>query len=202
MTFRRYDKTRPIRQRILILCEGMKTEPNYFNSIKADKLKGNRFSALRIEVHHTKKNTAKELIDEAIKLSQEANRDKNPYNQVWVVFDKDGYTKHPESFDRAKAKKINIAFSSPCFEFWYFLHFEYSTGGVKDGDNMCRRLKQHITDYEKAENYYKQLNPLTKTALINEQKIIKHWKETGNGNIWEFNPYTDVGILVEKLLSL
>jgi RloB-like protein len=202
MTFRRNIKIRHVRQRILILCEGMKTEPNYFNSIKSDKSKSNRLSGLKIVIHRTKKNTAKELVDEAIKLLHEAKKEKNPYNEIWVVFDKDGYTKHPESFDRAKAKSINVAFSSPCFEFWYFLHFKYTTAAIKDGDTMCRQLKAHIADYEKAESYYDNLKSHTQTAISNGGKILKHWEESGDNKIWEHNPYTDVGKLVEKLLSL
>ena len=72
MTSRRYTKIRHIRQRILILCEGMKTEPLYFNSIKADKSRNNRLSGLRIVLHNAAKNTPKELVDIAIKLKKEA----------------------------------------------------------------------------------------------------------------------------------
>jgi hypothetical protein len=202
MTFRRYDKIRQIRQRILILCEGTETEPNYFNSLRADKLRNKHSSGLRIIVHETKINTAKELIDEAIRLMKIARREDNEYDEVWVVFDKDGYTKHPESFDRAKAKKISVAFSSPCFELWYYLHFKYSAAPVKDGDAMCKRLKEHINGYQKSEDYYNTLSPLTEKAIVHGNQIIKHWKETGDTRLWEHNPYTNVGILVEKLLNL
>src|SRR5580698_4592251 len=100
---RREDKNRSVNERILILCEGGKTEPNYFNGIKRDKAISNRLAALRIHVHHTKKNTAKELIAEAVELIKEAKEEKNPYNSSWIIVDRDGYTKHPEAFDRARA---------------------------------------------------------------------------------------------------
>jgi hypothetical protein len=195
MTYRPNRNIIKLPDRILIICEGEKTEPNYFNSIKKD----TRNSAL--EILNPNKNTPKELVDEAIKLKQKAKRERNEYKEVWVVFDKDGYTKHPEVFDRAKATGILIAFSSPCFEFWYFLHFKHSTAAISNADEMCRKLKEHIPDYDKAENYYEELKPLTDSAIYHGEKVIKYWKETANVPIWEFNPYTDVGKLVEKLLS-
>jgi hypothetical protein len=198
--YRRIEQTRSPRERILILCEGKKTEPNYFKSIKAGKPKT---SAVRIEVANTKKNTAKELVDEAIRLMNKAkSEDKNPYNEVWVVFDRDGYTKHPEAFNRANSKNIKIAFSSTCFEFWLLLHFEYTTYSFSNCDDAIRRLKAHIPDYEKGGEHFALLQPKINDAIKNGGKIIAHCNKTGNSQIWEYNPYTDVGLLVEKLLNM
>src|ERR1700676_3216244 len=99
---------KPVRKRILILCEGGKTEPGYFKAIRNDKLFANQLSGLRIIIHDTKKNTAKELVAEAISLAKEAKRERNPYDEIWIVVDRDGYSKHPESFDRARATGIKI----------------------------------------------------------------------------------------------
>jgi hypothetical protein len=202
MKFRHRANPVKLSDRILILCEGEKTEPTYFKAIKADKMKVNKLSGLRIELRKTKKNTAKELVDEAISLKREAARDRNPYKEVWVVFDKDSYSRHPEVFDRAKATGIFIAFSSPCFEFWYFLHFKHSTAAISNAAEMTRKLKEHIPDYDKAENYYEKLKPLTDTAIYHGNKVVHYWNDVGDGKIWEYNPYTDVSELVEKLLSL
>lgn len=53
----------------------------------------------------------------------------NVYDEVWVFFDKDGHPKAKEAFELARVsevdgKKINIAFSSRCFEYYLLLHFE------------------------------------------------------------------------------
>jgi hypothetical protein len=187
-----------ISERILILCEGSKTEPNYFDSVK----KFTRNPAL--EIFNSKKNSPKELVDEALFLKREAIRERNPFKEVWVVFDRDGYTKHPEVFNRANATDIKIAFSSTCFEFWLLLHFEYTTSPFSDCDSVIKRLKKHIPTYEKSSKaYYDELmNIKVKVAIRNGEQIIAHCAQTGTGKIWEFNPYTDVGKLVEKLMSL
>jgi hypothetical protein len=31
---------------------------------------------------------------------------------------------------------------------------------------------------------------------------MDHWEEVGQGQIWTFNSYSDVGLLVDKLLRL
>lgn len=196
MTFRKPATPRHIRERILILCEGEKTEPDYFRAIKKD----TRNTAL--EIPNCNKNTPKELIEEAINLMVKAKRERNEYKEVWVVFDKDNYTKHHEAFDRARAKDIKIAFSSTCFEFWLLLHFEYTSSPFSDCDNVIRKLKVHIPGYEKGGEHYAILRPKISDAIKNGEKIMAYCSSTNNSRIWEYNPYTDVGLLVEKLLNI
>ena len=202
MNYRKPERERPVNKRILILCEGLKTEPNYFRGIRQDKLHSNRLSALQIVVHDTRTNTAKELIAEAVELKKEARWERNPYDSVWVVIDRDGYTKHPESFDRARATGINIAFSSPCFEYWILLHFEYTTAPFANCDEVISRLRQHIPGYEKAREHYDILKGRMETAIERGAKITAYQKKLEDNKLWTFNPYTDVGILVDKLLHL
>lgn len=49
-------------------------------------------------------------------------------DEVWTAFDKDRHPKIQEAFDAAKkevnGKKVNIAFSSICFEYYLLIHFE------------------------------------------------------------------------------
>lgn len=70
---------RPMRARILIVCEGRKTEPNYFNALKKE-------SSHHVEVKCVQtKTAAAHVVAKAIDL-----KTKNPsYDRVWAVFDKD-----------------------------------------------------------------------------------------------------------------
>lgn len=52
------------------------------------------------------------------------------YDEVWVIFDKDGHPKTADAFNCAKekeidGKKVKIAFSSRCFEYYLLLHFGF-----------------------------------------------------------------------------
>src|ERR1017187_5367603 len=114
---------RLIPQRTLILCEG-KTEYIYFDGIRTEKLNKNQEVGLRIAIAKPKdvKGVGKEMVEQAKSLKGTAKKENNEYKEIWVVFDKDNYTKHHEAFTQAKGNKINIAFSSVSFEYWFLLH--------------------------------------------------------------------------------
>ncbi|MGH7862625.1 MAG: RloB family protein, partial [Candidatus Dormibacteraceae bacterium] len=103
--------------RILIVCEGTKTEPNYFRG----------FRVLSAEIIGEGYNTVS-LVERAREL-----RDADgPYDQVWCVFDHDSYS--PGDFNaavgNAESAGIRVAYSNEAFELWYCLHFAYITSGL------------------------------------------------------------------------
>jgi len=220
MPKKREKKKRQPNKRILILCEGEKTEPYYFQGLKSDKYTRNKLSALRIEISDTKKNTAKELVIEAKQFKKNAEREKNPYDNIWVVFDKDGYSKHPQAFDQANSNDIRIAFSSISFEFWFLLHFQYTTKVFKKADDVINFLKNNkfMPDYEKNNNNYSILKDKTDLAIANAKKLRINVHDIDDGiktndkklqqnyskvnKVYNLNPYTDVDILVNQLLKL
>jgi len=202
--FRQNSIRRQINKRILILCEGAETEPIYFNALKSDKANTNNLAALRIIVHDSKKNTAKELVAEALELKKEAILEKNAYDAIWVVVDRDDYTKHPESFNRAEKTKICIGFSSPSFEYWFLMHFGFSSAPFENADAVKKKLKvkEHLPEYEKNIDVYQKLKCRQNAAIENSKKIIEHHANSSDVPIWKLNPYTNVGALVEFLLNL
>lgn len=193
-------------KRILILCEGAKTEPNYFKSLKKDKSCRNKLAALRIEIYDSDKNTGRELVQVAKDFKKLAQSERNPYDAIWIVLDKDGYTKHPHTFDQAYVNEIDIAFSSISFEFWFLLHFEYTTRPFQKADDVIEHLtkKNYLPSYSKNTCYYSILENLTSKAIKRAKRIRSFWKvETDEGRkIYDLNPYVDVDVLVEKLINL
>ncbi len=117
---KRPEKTRQLR-RILIVCEGKKTEPNYFKKFKTNP---EVFDA--IDVQGTGYNTVS-LIEKAIKIKNEAIQKSEPYIETWCVFDKDDFS--VESFEKAikmaEQNQIKCAYSIEAFEIWYMLHFNF-----------------------------------------------------------------------------
>ena len=104
---------REIIQRFLIICEGEKTEPNYFRSF--------RVPALVVDVEGTGENTTS-LVRRADEL-----RGRGDYDQVWCVFDRDSFPAQNfnAALQMAAAKGIRVAYSNEAFELWYLLHFNY-----------------------------------------------------------------------------
>ncbi|MBA3924230.1 MAG: RloB domain-containing protein [Nostocaceae cyanobacterium] len=114
--------TREVKQTFLIVCEGEKTEPNYFRSF--------RVPTVVIEVQGLRKDPSG-LVESAKELCKQED-----YNQVWCVFDRDSWPK--ENFDNAiknaKKQDIRIAYSNEAFELWYILHFEFLNTGIPRND--------------------------------------------------------------------
>jgi len=109
--------TRELKAFFLIVCEGEKTEPNYFKSFP--KINGSIVYDLTFDgggISTTK------VVEKAIEL-----RDKSAqkYDRVWAVFDKDSFL--PVNFNKAiiygKTKDVSCAWSNEAFELWYLLHF-------------------------------------------------------------------------------
>jgi RloB-like protein len=123
---------RPSRQKksvYLIICEGEKTEPNYFKEMR----QFHRLS-ISIEICGTGCNTIS-LIEEARRIDIGSETD---FDQVWCVFDKDDFT--AENFNnaifKANSYHYRVAWSNECFELWYLLHFKYSSANISRRQNL------------------------------------------------------------------
>lgn len=112
-----------IRCSMLIVCEGTKTEPEYFRAI-AKKEQG--VTVYDIEVRGLGRG-AKNVVEKAISL-----KDKNSYDRVWAVFDKDDLAAKVfnDAILMCKNNGIEAAWSNEAFELWYLYHFQDITTGV------------------------------------------------------------------------
>jgi hypothetical protein len=193
---RKKKKRKQLYPKFIIVCEGDKTEPKYLKAYIEEKGFVRNHLA-KVTIVDTKKNTAKELVKEAANL-RELDKD-----ELWVVFDKDGYTKHPEAFSSAKSKNVNIAFSSICFETWILMHFEYTTAAFMNYDDLFRRkLKDHLPEYDKGSEWlYSQIKEKTATAVANSTKLNRYSKEghPAGTPVYQLNPYTDIPKLFNAL---
>jgi hypothetical protein len=198
----RKENIRKVKDRILILCEGEKTEPNYFNGIKTLKSAENALAAVRIEIFDTQLNTGKELVSKAKELKYEAINETNPYDCIWIVIDKDGYTKHPATFNTARENEMRIVFSSISFEYWFLLHFKKTTKAFYKADDLIAELKKSgYSNYDKGFNHFDNLKGLTPVAIKHAKQIRKEL-DIDDSPLYTRNPYTDVDVLVEYLFSL
>lgn len=109
-------KNRQIVCKILIVCEGTKTEPNYFEAFKT--LNGGTI-VYDIDVRGLGQNTTN-VVDKAIELQS-----KGDYDRVWAVFDKDSFSanKFNGAIVKAQNNGIGCAWSNEAFELWYLYHF-------------------------------------------------------------------------------
>ncbi|MEN2415552.1 RloB family protein [Flavobacterium mesophilum] len=192
-------------KRGLILCEG-ETEENYFRGLITQDKYRRQFSSISVEIFKPKDHSPVGLVNKAKELIKKAKRqDKNPYAFVWVVFDKDGHAGIAKAFEIARVAEINIAFTTPCFEYYVLLHFDRTMKPYTKCDDVISEIKKnHIPDYEKATNIFKILAPHKDTGLANSEWVCERCEddiEIGT-KIYNLSSYSNIHELVNYLYEL
>jgi hypothetical protein len=180
--------TREVKQRFLIVCEGTKTEPNYFRSFRVPKDV--------VEIVGVAEDPSR-LVNSAKKRAEE-----DEYDQIWCVFDRDPGAWTAENFNNAlkNAKRYNflVAYSNESFELWYILHFQFlntATSRIDYEDKLSRMLGQK---YQKNDpKMYDKLLEKQPEAIKNAQKLLESYDHRSNPE--KDNPSTTVHLLVQAL---
>jgi hypothetical protein len=180
---------------VLIVCEGEETEPRYFRAHCRDR----RLTAAEVHVCGPGVDPS-QVVEYAKRRRDGARRDREPYDQVWCVFDRDGHTHFEDARERARALKFQVAFSNPCFELWYLLHFRYSTGHIERDDAAGELRHQHIEGYGKSSDVYDLLCAHQPAALENAGRLREYHRQALNDET--HNPSTSVDQLVNRLNEL
>lgn len=181
-----------LKRRLFIICEGRKTEYHYFDNLVRDKK--SRGCSVCIKVLQGKNPTPDRLINQALRC-REIEED-----EVWVVFDRNGFSKHEEIFEKARKKDIMIAFSSISFEYWVLIHYKYTSRAYNNSEALIKELKNHLNFKKNDTELYMELTSKTVRATSNAQKIRKHQgKDNPGKEIFELNPYTNVDELLDSI---
>lgn len=171
--------------RFLIVCEGERTEPAYFD--------GFRVPSVTIEIFGLGKDPLT-LVERASDM-----RRQDQYDQVWCVFDRDDVP--PERFNQAlglaQRRKIKVAYSNQAFELWYLLHFHYCDVGQARGD-YCDGLSRELgRTYQKNDSaLYQKLLSRQDVAMGHAQRLLAQYNPA---NPVADDPSTTVHILVQEL---
>jgi len=137
--------------RILIVCEGERTEPDYFSAFRVTNavIRGRGMNTLS-------------LVHEAMRIRDLGGN----FKQVWCVFDLDSFPE--KNFDEAvrfaESEDIKVAYSNEAFELWYVLHFDYlqsASNREQYKDTLTRHLKKK----------YLKSNPDIYELLISRQSV-------------------------------
>jgi hypothetical protein len=179
--------------RMLIVCEGEKTEPNYFIQFK-ESIRDN----LLVFIDGTGKNTLS-LVDYAIEQVEIAVQERENFNMVWVVFDRDSFSTQDfnEAVSLAKRKKFNVAYSNEAFELWYLLHFDYIDSALSRYQYEKMLTERLSFKYVKnSKDMFDKLLARQETAIRNAERLLASYP---NPNPETDNPSTTVHKLVIQL---
>lgn len=194
-------KRRPY-PRMLIVCEGSKTEVNYFEEIRQEK----RLPNVNLRIIPSPLGTEPQQIVEGAEA--EFLKSKG-FEKVYVVFDRDQHLTYANAIAMAEARneklrndeKKSVAFeaivSVPCFELWLLLHFADITGPLNRYDALAR-LRHHLVGYQKGNSgIYSETSARLTVATQRAAAIRKNFcRLPGN------DAFTNVDELVEELRKL
>ena len=184
---------REIKQSFLIVCEGEKTEPDYFKAF--------RMTAATIKAVGQAMNTMT-LVNKAISIREADQKRKRVYDQCWVVFDKDDFPAKDfnQAIQLAEKNGFRVAYSNQAFEYWFLLHYNLYTGAIHR--NQYKDMLTRLTGmpYSKSEGYgavmYNLLLFRQQQAISNAETVLA---EISHGNPAEEESSTTVQRLVSEL---
>ena len=149
----RVENVRSKHYRFLIVCEGEKTEPNYFKALARD----DKYTAvIDVDVKGVGRSTTA-LVKEALSIRSDLeDRNQLPFDRTWVVFDEDGNADFNQAIKDATRKGLKVAWSNEAFELWYLLHFIFLDTGItrkayieKLNEILRKKLKNPKYSYKK-----------------------------------------------------
>ena len=204
---RKLQRKKAIREsydRILIVCEGSKTEPQYFEEIR-------QFYKLRtadIQVLPCQYGTSPQQI---VDFAKDKCLETKQWEKVYCVFDRDDHLNFDNALKSAAAKDKKfknelhkpirfIAIKSiPCFELWLLIHFDCLTREThRDDLRPLLRQDGRLPTYEKGQwGNFERTRHLLETAYSHATRLREEQQRHGREN-----PYTDVDILVKELTNL
>ena len=126
-----------------------------------------------------------------------------------VVFDRDDHETYHQALAKVSALNkalvndekrhitVDAIVSVPCFELWFLLHFEDVHAPIHR-DEVLRRLRQHLRDYEKGRGGHW---PATRDHLEIATARAEARAAATTGRDGQ-QPYTDMHKLIELLVHL
>lgn len=182
---------------VLIVCEGNKTEPLYFNALRRYR----RLSATRIDIvpGGISGSDPRSIVRYARKRKKWMKRRGRKFEHVWCVFDRDEHPRIEEAFLWAEQSHFDLAFSNPCFELWFLLHFEEVCEPL-DRFEAFRLVRRRMPQYRKTASVYHLLLDRQKQAIERAEALRAH--QSRRGGRADGNPSTTVDLLVNFLNSL
>lgn len=188
------------RKRVVVVCEGSKTEPKYLRMLNAR----SRDALIELEIVDEAATNPKSLVDRACAVKKEAAREhrrtKDPntrIDELWCVFDVDEHPMLREAVQQASDNGVEVAISNPSVEVWFLLHFQDQWAHI-DRHDALRSLRVQLPGYEKGAVDLDDLLGRFEIASDRARRLAQ--KHEGDGTVFPHNnPSSDLWRLVESL---
>jgi len=199
--------------RSLIVCEGSKTEPHYLSELR--EMWG--IPHAWVSIKPSEGSSPDRVVQTAEKLYAEDAQMGDSFDQVFCVFDRDAHATFSAAVQRTRELKVNgkpfqAITSTPCFEFWFLLHFGYSdapfakAGKKSVGDVVVSQFKTKagLAQYGKGQKgIAAQLQDKLASATQHATTLRKSVEKTQNQDPQiHANPWTNVDELLQYIKGL
>lgn len=172
--------------KILIVCEGERTETNYFNEI----VEHYALNSANVEVCGDCGSDPGSILKYAKQRFREENDRGDGFDHVYCVFDRDSHTNYIETVTAIqKLRYFHAITSVPCFEYWLLLHFTrstqpfHATPNKSAGAAVLAELKKYMPDYTKAQqSVFTRLLDQLEFAKQNAKHVLKDVSARGDDN--------------------
>ncbi len=189
----RRTQNRELYPAIAIIGEGI-TESIYFTQMKQqEELK------FIVKPDMGKYSDMESIVDKALDF---LNKE---YDMVFCVMDMDEMVKNRilmEKYERLKQEhgsdQLIFIENNPCMEFWFLLHFTFTTKTFGSYKQLSTSLKKQLPDYAKTKkflygnNIYSQLKPYQTDARNNAEKIPVGNKNASRSDVYKILDYLGI----------
>lgn len=197
-------------ERLLIVCEGEKTEPRYLHEIQ----QAYRLATAHVQVLHSQFGTEpQQVLEYALTVFKEGDRERGvrarEFDRIVIVFDRDEHRSYHAALEKAAAQSgklrsdnrtavpVDVVASVPCFELWLLLHFEAVLAPLHRHEAL-NRLKAHLPSYEKGGEGCWAATQAHLDDATQRAKYLANATTAYNGD----QPYTAMHELVLRLVHL
>lgn len=179
-----------------VFTEGSKTEPLYLTHWS--RRYRDRVIVSVAEFHGTPLSLVESAISEFQDDARTAKRGRgDAFDQYWCVFDIDVHPHVMEAVQLAAQHGIEVAYSNPCIELWFVLHFRDQNAFIERGN--VQRLSKELLGCEKS------LEPRALDALVrlHDDAVVRAQaldeKHLGDGSPLGSNPSSNVCKLIDVI---
>jgi len=201
-SYKRRQGSKEPRKSILIVSEGSKTEPIYFNSLKSI------LQLAMVDVDIVGEGAAPiTVVDRAIELRHarkylaRKSLIKAAYEVVYCVIDVEAPKAESLSraVNKAEGNKLEVILSNPCFEYWYILHFRKTSAPFTRSQDAKSALRQEHPAYcESDTTIVDVVYPKTAEAIKHSKEVLREQHNNAE-DLSDCNPSTHVHKIVEYL---
>lgn len=176
---KRQDRAMRIRPEYhLIVTEGTRTEPQYFDTIRGI-INARYRERIQLDICAEGDNTLHLLMS----ARKRVQNNPNGYRHVWIVYDTDDFPAHSINQTASlcdqysnEETRYHAIWSNQCIELWFLLHFQYMQSDIHRSEYISK-LNECLGGIQAGEytkgrsDMYQVLRPYMETAITNAHKL-------------------------------